>query len=304
MVLVMENDWLIFEEDVAIVASFSEDAGAVSERPTLESARSADMQFPEILHDIAQIFNAAARAHEGDVVWLSGCFDDKKRKTQLKHGATAIGIAVKVARQLRDELMRGEVGHVDLKILEILKGTALFHASCCYPSVGSYSEHVSVNAEKDATASWNIDRRPTDFQKDYVASGTRGRSTKERWLISIVAKGNPQWILALKFPLKQRQWMTFEEDLGSTSKAGMPTASWFRGLEMGGAVRNPEATTTAHRERATRRAKLLYKYRSLTNDHIEAFGRLYTHIHGNEPSSTYRMILSVATRFRHFSMLS
>jgi hypothetical protein len=69
MVLVVEEDWLIFAEDIDVVNSFASTGDIpVVQRPTLETSTAANMMFPTILHDIVQIFNAATRQQKGDVV--------------------------------------------------------------------------------------------------------------------------------------------------------------------------------------------------------------------------------------------
>jgi hypothetical protein len=304
MVLVVENDWLIFEEDIEVVDSVASAANIpVTKRPTLEPASGANMVAPEILHDIVQIFNAATRMQRGDVVWLSCVFtDSEERKTTIHHGTTAIGIAVNAAEDLRDAFLEAEVDNLSEMLLKVLHDPTYQIRGCtCYPSIGSSTEQESLNAPNSSAPMREGPSRPTEFRKASCGSGTRGRTSMERWLISI-KEGEVEGLLSLKeFPLIQQPWLTFVPSVPLTTTAAKPiTISSDSSASEDVVFLNRAEQAKIDRKRRGELAKRIDSQRTITKYEEEVLGGPHIDVNQHIPFAAVRVILHVPARLRPY----
>ena len=199
--------------------------GAFHERPHKpQEKKGEEVQPSQEIKDLVRLVTLAHRHDLGDLVWLSwDGANSRGHKCKPGHACTLLAVTIPGARKLQGLMLSGKIkkGHFDLSLLSWLRedpqNVKELKASYFYPSVGSYTEHIS-GCQK------GLGLRPTSFGKDWVQAGTRkstgGPKAQDRWLMRFMPKGL-DWIVQVD-PEKQStelRWLTYKPEEGDPAVA-------------------------------------------------------------------------------------
>ena len=199
--------------------------GAFYERPHKpQEKKSEDVQPSQEIEDLVRHVTLAHRKGVGDLVWLSWDGGNSKgQKCKPSHACTLLAVTIPGARKLQALMLSGKIrqGHFDLRLLSWLnadpKHVKEMKASYFYPSLGSYTEHIS-GCQK------GLGLRPSSFGKAWVQAGTRkstgGADAQHRWLMGFIPKG-----LVCMVPIDpdkqstELRWLTYKPEVGAPDAA-------------------------------------------------------------------------------------